>query len=182
MAIDFENNIICVTSKQLQKINSSGDLIWALNLTKYSVGLELAVDTYGNIYFAETRMSECPPIDHFLFDGIFSYMTCFAIFTKKFSSTGEFLWEKRCTGCSSNSASGIAFDSMNNVYICGVLLIDSLGHIRNDFILFKNPVNVPGICIPIYYDLIIVIATAASLAIIIPTFKYLKKRKLRKDK
>ncbi|MFX0039979.1 MAG: hypothetical protein ACFFCY_12745 [Promethearchaeota archaeon] len=181
LAADSENNIFSVFSDKLIKINSSGQILWTISNT-FTGCDELSIDSYGNVYCVGEHLSKGPCIDYTLFDGIRAYMSCTAIFIIKYNNSGEFLWEKLCTSCSSASAAGVVFDTLNNLYLCGTLIIDRSGAYRWDIILFKNPSNVSGACICIYYDVIALIVILIIMAITIPIYLNFKKRKLKKEK
>lgn len=182
LAIDHENSLICVSYKELFKINSSGHLIWSHGYSGYDFYVYMDVDSEGNIYLVKNLLSGVPNDDHFFFDGITSIETCLTIFLTKFDVNGDFIWQKRCTGCVTASVSGIALDIDNNIYISGTLSADSIHYQRHDILLMKNPRNFQGLCIPIYYDIIFVLSNIVGFFIIYPSYKYFKKRKQNKDK
>jgi hypothetical protein len=180
LAIDHKNNLICVSRKELFKINSSGRLIWSHDYSGFDFSVYMDVDSEGNIYLAENLLGGGPTDDHFFLDGITGYETCETIYLSKFDVNGDFLWEKRCTGCVCASASGIILDSDNNIYISGTLQADSIHYQRIDILLIKNPRNFQGLCIPIFYDGIFIMSSIACIIIIYPSYKHFKKRKLNK--
>jgi len=180
LALDLNNNIYTVSERILLKFNNSGDIIW--NRANDFIGCEeLTVDLNGDIYSVETKLGRGPIIDNTCLDGITFILTCWSIFVKKYNSSGSFLWEKRLNTCSSYTAEGIVFDSMNNIYICGTLVLDHSATRRWDIILFKNPSHVRE-CVRICYDVIILqitlIVIFSSSIIIIPI--YFRKWKFRK--
>lgn len=178
LTTDFEDNIIFGNDRVLQKFNSSGEMIWTQNLTKSTFGLNLATDSYGNIFIAENRITPCPP-DNMYF--IISSCICTTIYLEKYNSSGSFIWEKRCTGCTDSQSSGISLDSLDNIYIIGTLCSNSGCNQVFDIILIKNPKHVSGICIEIYYDLIGIFASISGLGIIVIGLRIRKKRRAKAD-
>ena len=179
LTTDFEDNIIYATEYRLQKFNNSGDMIWTHNLTnKQTFGLNLATDSNGNIFIAENRINPCPPGNFFF--GPMAGCICSAIYLEKYNSSGHFIWEKKCTGCTDAQTGGIALDSLNNIYLCGTLVSGQGCERIFDIILIKNPKHFSGLCIPIYYDLLALFILIPSSIITFLVYKYHKKWKLRK--
>ncbi|MFX1233663.1 MAG: hypothetical protein ACFFBY_03800, partial [Promethearchaeota archaeon] len=106
-----------------------------------------------------------------------------AIYLEKVNSSGDFMWEKRCTGCVFASCSDIAIDSVGNIYLSGYVLFE-LGSMKplSDAILMKNPKTFEGLCIPIYYNLIILITVLLALNVLIVVSVFLIRYKRKKKK
>ncbi|MBA3664135.1 MAG: SBBP repeat-containing protein [Bacteroidetes bacterium] len=154
---DFDpgpNNYI-LTSKgnydiYLNKLNSSGNLVWALAFggNSFDSGYSLAVDRVGNIVFTGCFM------DTVDFDPGIGTQTLVAmgvndIFVSKLDSSGNFIWIKQMGGTSNDAGNALEIDLANNIYItgsfrstnadfdpgAGTYLLNSVGF--NDFYLCK---------------------------------------------
>ncbi|MFX0148992.1 MAG: hypothetical protein ACFE8E_14735, partial [Candidatus Hodarchaeota archaeon] len=172
LTIDNEENILFATNGIIIKLNSSGGPSWNYPLNLFFAP-KLITDSQNNIYLAESRYIPC--YDNFYF--LETACICFSIYLEKINSSGDSIWEKRCTGCGDASSSDIAIDAIGNVYISGQLGTE-FGCITpiNDAILMKNPQAFEGLCIEIYYDLLFLIITPLALSGLIVVIILIKKR------
>ncbi|MFX1585506.1 MAG: hypothetical protein ACFFDL_13215 [Promethearchaeota archaeon] len=175
LTIDSGNNILLVDETVLQKLDPNGAILWNYSLPEeISFTPSLITNAVNDIFLTEERTIKC--IDNSFF--LATQGICFAVYLEKFSSSGNFLWEKRCTGCGDARSSGIAIDSIGNIYISGTLCSEfECTQSVNDVILMKNPTAFKRICIEIYYDLIILIITPQVLIGLIIIIKLIRRRK-----
>ena len=172
LAIDNEENILFATEYILIKFNSSGNPLWNYTLNIFFEP-SLITDVLNNIYIAENRFLPCYDNSYFLETSCI----CFSIYLEKINSSGDLLWEKRCTGCGDASCSDIAIDSIGNVYVSGQLKSEfGCNNPINDAILMKNPKAFEGMCIEIYYDLLFLIISPLALNGLIAVIILIKKR------
>jgi hypothetical protein len=174
IAVDSNGNILLTDGKNLIKYFSDGNIAWNYSLPDFSFPTtKLAIENNGDILIAESRGIKC--IDNLYF--LESSCICTAIYLEKIDSSGIQLWEKRCTGCSSNYLSDIALDLNGNIYISGQLT-QEFGSFSAvfDAILIKNP-KAFGECIEIYYDLIVLIATPITIVGLYLIIRIIRKRK-----
>ncbi|MFW9829895.1 MAG: hypothetical protein ACFFB4_04830 [Promethearchaeota archaeon] len=179
LTLDFNGNILVASGNKLLKLNPNGFSLWNFTLPSNSVNTPgLSIDSLNNIYIAENR--EIPCYDNTLFGGC---GWASAIYLEKVNSSGDFMWEKRCTGCVFASCSDIAIDSVGNIYLSGYVLFE-LGSMKplSDAILMKNPKTFEGLCIPIYYNLIILITVLLALNVLIVVSVFLIRYKRKKKK
>lgn len=175
LAIDSANNILLADETVLQKLDSNGTILWNYSLPERIIfEPKLITNTFNDIFLVENRGIKC--LDNSFF--LETACICMAIYLEKLSSSGNFLWEKRCTGCGDATRSDIAIDSLGNVYISGTLRSE-FGCINpnNDAILMKNPTAFKGICIEVYYDLLILIITPQVLIGLIVLIILIRRRK-----
>lgn len=104
----------------IQKLDASGNLLWAKNAggIYYDLGNALAVDAFGNIYvmgeFAGTMEFDAG-------SGISDLITNGSsdIFILKLDASGNLLWAKSMGGPSEEWSEGVAVDASGNVYATG---------------------------------------------------------------
>lgn len=164
VTIDSSDNIIASGTRALFKLNSSGFLLWNQTIER-SFSESLVSDSSDNIYVAQNRIVKC--IDNSFFSD--SLCICTDIYIEKFNQEGLSIWEKRITGCSDESCSGIALDSLGNLYMSGTL--------ARNVILMKNPEEYNGRCFEFYWDLFLVIIIPSSLISFTLIYYFLKKKK-----
>jgi len=187
--IDNNDDIIVANEfSDLIKINNSGNLIWFFNRTgdrwnytlsgDYLLFRKIITDPSDNIYLLGEKIAEetdyCP--------GGFCICHFYNTYIENYNVSGDFLWNRQCSGCGRYLFTDIALDTNNNIYICGYDYSCCVSDA--DFILIKNPKPFNGTCITRfeYYIsklLIILIGSFASLILslmIYGIYKYLKKR------
>ncbi len=175
VTIDSQNNIIYSGTNILTKFKTNGEVQWFSFLKDIEFLSDIIVDNKDNIYILEERVIKCPP-DNLYFGGILECV-CTAIYLEMYNSTGEFLGEIRCTGCSACGGSGISLDSSNNIYICGTLAISSSQRNVQDILLMKNPKNWSGACTEIYLDLIAISIAVPVIIILVISIVIIIRRK-----
>lgn len=104
----------------IQKLDASGNLLWAKNAggIYYDLGNALAVDAFGNIYvmgeFAGTMEFDAGSgISDLISNGSSD------IFILKLDASGNLLWAKSMGGPSEEWSEGVAVDASGNVYATG---------------------------------------------------------------
>jgi hypothetical protein len=167
VTIDSTDNIIASGAGELYKFNSSGFLLWNQTIER-SFSESLVIDSSYNIYVAQNRRVKC--IDNSFFSD--SLCICTDIYIEKFNPEGLSLWEKRITGCSEEIFSGIALDSLGNLYMSGTL--------AKNVLLMKNPEVYYGICFEFYWDLFLVIIIPSSIIAFAIFYFFKKKRQITK--
>jgi hypothetical protein len=106
------------------KLNAAGNFVWAkyYSSNDYCIGTGIAVDDTGNVYFAG------------MFQGglTFSFspnpLTLSSVgeedvYIAKIDSSGTFVWAKKLGGSLGETVSGIAIDSLGNVYTSGTFRV-----------------------------------------------------------
>lgn len=181
MAIDSEGCIIIADGTLIMKCNSTGNPLWNCTLAEPSNSLELVVTNHiDEIFIMSNRLIPC--YDNSFFS--VSECVCTAIYLSKISSSGNLLWEQRCTGCDDTSCYDIGTDKIGNVYLAGVLSAEfGCSKFLCDALLMKNPKPFVGNCIEIYYDLIIptiAVLVLITVGVIILINYILHKRKISK--
>lgn len=176
IAIDSTGSIIIADGISIKKINSSGILIWNTTLIKsFAITEFVGIDTNNDIYIAVSRNIPC--IDNSFF--AVSSCICTAIYLSKINSSGSLLWDQRCTGCIDAHCNDMAIDTTGNVYISGTIVSeDGCGNTVWDALIMKNPKKFEGVCIEIYYDLILIISIPIAIVVIIVLIRILRKRKI----
>ncbi len=175
LTIDFDNNILLADETVLQKLDSNGTILWNYSLPESIIfEPQLITNTVNEIFVVENRIIKC--YDHSFF--LDPECICSAIYLEKLNSSGNFLWEKRCTGCGDAWYSDIAIDSIGNIYISGVVNSEfGCTNLVFDAVLMKNPIGFKGICIEIYYDLLILIIIPQVLIGLIFLIIFMRRRK-----
>ena len=180
ITVDSTDSIIIADGKSIKKINSSGISIWNSTLANSSSISEFVrINSNNDIYIAASRTIPC--IDNSFFMGTFCI--CTGIYLSKLNSSGNLLWDKRCTGCIDAHCNDIAIDTTGNVYISGTIVSEG-GCVNSvwDALIMKNPKKFEGVCIEIYYDLIFLILTPIVIIGIVLAILFLHKRKGSKSK
>jgi uncharacterized delta-60 repeat protein len=108
------------------KYNYLGTIQWQRSLggTENEFASELSVDSSGNVYVVGSTLS----------DSLGGY----DILLAKYNSAGTIQWQRVLGGTGGEQGFGVAFDSVDNVYICGYTTTQGSG--SNDFLIAKyNP-------------------------------------------
>ncbi|MEN8956604.1 MAG: SBBP repeat-containing protein, partial [Flavobacteriales bacterium] len=104
----------------VQKLNSSGNLVWARSFggTGYDRGLSISVDGSGNIY---TTGQFYVSVDFDPGSGSVRLTSNGSgdIFVQKLNSTGNYVWAKSFGGSSLDDVSSISVDGSGNVFTTG---------------------------------------------------------------
>src|ERR1035437_1584881 len=123
----------------LAKFDNNGNEIWVrqfdvdrFNYNKYDGIGDIITDTYGNIYITGIFYSTAQ------FGSFILSANNGDVFLAKFSPDGNCEWAKKAGGTGEDGGSGLAIDSLQNVYICGsagsVASFDSLSVAPGEFL------------------------------------------------
>jgi hypothetical protein len=109
----------------LAKMNSAGEVIWALRAggTQADYGLSLAIDPAGNIYLGGYFKSTSISIDGIVLSNPGSPFG--DPFLAKFDKDGNIIWARKSTNAlSSDATTSITTDQSGNVYVTGTFISD----------------------------------------------------------
>ncbi len=116
-------NLTSVGSSDIfvSKFDALGNFIWvkAIGGTSVDSGNDIAVDMMGNICITGVFRRT---VDFDPGVGIFNLSSAAGdddIFVSKLDALGNFIWAKRIGGTSSDNATSIAIDALNNIYTTG---------------------------------------------------------------
>ncbi|MFK7786069.1 MAG: SBBP repeat-containing protein [Crocinitomicaceae bacterium] len=104
----------------VQKLNSSGDLIWARKMggSGYDQGISIIVDSIGNVYTTgsfEGSSDFDPGVNSYIQNSVGNT----DIFIQKMDTNGNFLWAKQLEGNSFDFPEEISLDIWGNLFLTG---------------------------------------------------------------
>ncbi len=105
----------------LVKLDSSGEILWAMNSSTMSeeedvaTGMDVGVDAQGNIYATGSFRGHVTFGDFPLSGEIGD------VFILKVNTSGKILWARKAGGKGNNGASSIAVDAAGNSYVTGIV-------------------------------------------------------------
>ena len=109
----------------VQKLNASGNLVWARHVDGTINSIGIAVDSVGNVY---TKGPFQGTADFDPGAGTVNLTSAgnYDIFVQKLAACGNFVWARRMGGRNIDGGSAIAVDGMGNVYTTGYfdLMVD----------------------------------------------------------
>lgn len=104
----------------IQKLDSSGNLVWAKKMGGGSAdaGYAITIDASGNIYSTGTY-SGTADFDPGAGTSNLTSAGGYDIFVQKLNSSGDFVWAKQMGGTAESYGKSISVDASGNIYITG---------------------------------------------------------------
>jgi uncharacterized delta-60 repeat protein len=115
LGVGFTSTVGTIRAFLMCKYDSNGIIQWQrmLNGTGQDRGYEVATDSSDNVYFLGYTASEGQGADE--------------LFLAKYNTSGTLQWQRRLGGSGGDIGLDLAFDSSDNVYVCGTTTSDGAG-------------------------------------------------------